>query len=87
MICPISLSVIRMYNWSVDKKEIKKDREKYTVWKIEQMVNFGLDGEKVKASDLKKYWNKIKIDGFRRRFLGLLLYGKKDFDQETIVDS
>ena len=35
-----------MKNWPVDVKELKKDKRKYTVWKLEQMVNFGLDGKK-----------------------------------------
>jgi len=36
-----------MYNWSVDTKQLKKDKKKYTVWRLEQMVNFGLDGKKL----------------------------------------
>ena len=65
-----------MYNWSTDVKEIKKDKEKYAIWKIEQMVNFGIGKEKIKEKNLRKYWLKIKIDPFRRKFLNLLLNGK-----------
>lgn len=36
-----------MYNWSVDEKKLKKDKEKFAAWKIEQMVNFGLAGKKI----------------------------------------
>jgi len=62
-----------MYNWSVDEKELKKDKEKYAIWKLEQMVNFGLGGKKLKITELKKYWNKLKIDSARKRLLQILL--------------
>src|SRR3989338_2755671 len=42
-----------MYNWSTDVGELKKDPKKYTIWKLEQMVNFGLNGEKLSKVDLK----------------------------------
>ncbi|MEK9135181.1 MAG: hypothetical protein AAB451_02680 [Patescibacteria group bacterium] len=65
-----------MYNWNVNEKELKKDKEKYAVWKLEQMVNFGLNGEKINSSNLKKFWDKLRLDPARKRFLQLLLYGK-----------
>ena len=66
-----------MKNWSTDEKQLKKSPEKYAIWKLEQLVNFGLDGKKLNASELKKYWSKIVIDPAKRKFLELLLYGKK----------
>lgn len=62
-----------MYNWSIDKKNIEKDREKHAIWKIEQMVNFGLDKGKIKEKELRKYFKKINIDPHRLKFLKLLL--------------
>lgn len=63
-----------MYNWSVDEKKLQGlDKEKYTIWKLEQMVNFGIGGEKIKKVQLKKYFTKLNIDPYRRKFLGLLL--------------
>ncbi len=62
-----------MYNWSVDEKKLSKDPEKYTIWKLEQLIDYGLNGEKIKESDLKKYWNKINIDPARRCFFEFLL--------------
>lgn len=64
-----------MKNWSTDEKQLKNNPEKYAIWKIEQLVNFGLGGEKLSASELKKYWSKIVIDPTKRKFLELLLYG------------
>lgn len=66
-----------MKNWSTDEKKLKKNPEKYAIWKLEQMVNFGLGGGKLRASELKKYWSKIVIDPARRKFLEILLYGKR----------
>jgi len=65
-----------MYNWSTDIRELKKNPEKYRIWRLEQLINFGLSGEKLKEPELKKYFNKLNIDPYRRKFLRLLLNGK-----------
>lgn len=62
-----------MYNWSTQTDELKKDKNKYTTWKLEQMVNFGLDGQKLNRRDLEKYWDQIQIDPSRRKLLAVLL--------------
>jgi len=62
-----------MYNWSVDTKKLSKHPEKYTIWKLEQLINFGLDGQKLKISELKKYFSKLNIDPKKRRYLDFLL--------------
>ncbi len=64
-----------MYNWSTDTAQLQKDPKKYAIWKLEQMVNFGLDGKKIQESDLRKHWDQIQIDPARRAFLKVLLYG------------
>ncbi|MFA4845838.1 MAG: hypothetical protein WC654_04745 [Patescibacteria group bacterium] len=63
-----------MHNWSTDTTQLAKDPEKYAIWQIEQMVNFGLDGEKLKERDVKKYWDRLVIDPSRRKFLSLLIH-------------
>ncbi len=63
-----------MYNWSVNEQELKKYPEQYAIWRLEQMVNFGLGEEKIHEKDLKKYWNKMNIDPSRKKFLSILLY-------------
>jgi len=67
---------VSMYNWSTDLRTLKKDKEKYAIWKIEQLVNFGLAGEKIDEITLRKYFSQINIDPARRKFLHLLLYGR-----------
>src|SRR5260221_402194 len=37
-----------MYNWNTDITQLKKDPEQYAIWKLEQLINYGLDGEKIK---------------------------------------
>jgi hypothetical protein len=62
-----------MYNWSIDTKELKKNPEKYTKWRMEQLINYGLNGEKIDIKELKRYWNKLNINPNRRKVLELWL--------------
>jgi len=62
-----------MKNWSTDINKLRKNKDKFTVWKLEQLINFGLGKEKIKKKELKKYWNVINIDPARKKFLFLFL--------------
>jgi len=62
-----------MHNWSTDIKELSKYPEKYSIWKLEQLINFGLNGEKLNLKELKKYFNKLSIDPEKKRYLKFLL--------------
>ena len=67
-----------MYNWSVDEQKFKKeDPEGYKIWRIEQMINFGLGDEKIREDDLKKYLDKMDIDELTRKYLTFLLWPMK----------
>ncbi len=70
------LDALAMRNWSTNESELKKEPEKYAIWKLEQMVNFGLGDEKLNERELRKYWSRLNIDLWRKKFLELLLYGK-----------
>ncbi len=63
-----------MYNWTIDENNLKKNKEKYAIWRLEQLVNFGLNGEKINMEELKKYWSKLDLDPARKRFLELFLH-------------
>lgn len=63
-----------MRNWSTDVAALKKDKERYAIWRMEQLINYGLDGEKLDRAAVKKYWNKLQLDPETRRFLRLLLW-------------
>lgn len=66
-----------MKNWSTDLKELKKDKTKYIIWKLEQMINFGLDNKKISRKELKKYWNKLYIDPLKKRYLKMILWPRQ----------
>ena len=66
-----------MYNWNTDTVILKKHPEQYTIWKLEQLINYGLDGERLSTKLLKKYWDKIRIDPRKRALLSFLLWPKQ----------
>lgn len=62
-----------MKNWSTNTKKLRGNKDKFAIWKLEQMVNFGLGKKKIKKSELKKYWDIIDIDPIKRKFLSLFV--------------
>ncbi|MFA6171096.1 MAG: hypothetical protein WCW77_03370 [Patescibacteria group bacterium] len=66
-----------MRNWSVDTTELKKDKTGYAIWRLEQMVNFGLGGKKIKREELKKYWKALNLDINKKEYLKMLLWPKQ----------
>ena len=70
------LCSIYMYNWSTDENALKKYPKQHAIWKLEQMVNFGLDGEKLYTKELKRYWPRLFLDPRKKRYLEFLLWGK-----------
>lgn len=62
-----------MYNWSVDIKKLKKHPQAYVLWKLEQLVNFGLGREKLSKRALKKHLSKLRVDRAKKRYLKFLL--------------
>ena len=62
-----------MRNWSTDTKRLKKNPDAYVVFKLEQMINFGLNGEKLPKDLLKKYWSQLNIDPSKKSYLRELL--------------
>jgi hypothetical protein len=70
-----------MYNWSVDEKKFKKKYPKqYRLWRLIQLINYGLEeGEKLDREEVKKNWLKIKdyLDPYSKRAIEYLLWGKR----------
>ena len=69
-----------MINWSTDEKMFKKKYPKdYKLWRLTQLINFGLDGEKLDKKELKKAWPKIKdrLDPDLRNYMHFLLWPKQ----------
>jgi len=65
-----------MYNWSVDTGRLKSNKDDWNKWKLEQMINFGLAGEKLSRRLLIKYWDKLELDPQKKEFLEFLLWGR-----------
>lgn len=62
-----------MYNWSTDIGVLSKDRDKYEVWKLENGINFGMEGKKISVSKLQKYWTMLSLDPNKKKYLEYLL--------------
>lgn len=68
-----------MYNWSVDEEKFKKKApEGYRLWRLTQLINYGLDGEKLDREEVKKAWPKIKdqLDPDLKNYLEFILWPK-----------
>lgn len=68
---------MKSYLWDFDEKELRKT-EKGRIFILERMLNYGPDGEKIKLSEVKRYWKGLEPNLFsiRRRLLELLIWGK-----------
>lgn len=49
-----------MYNWSTDEEYLKQFPQDFEKWRLLQLINYGLDGEKLDIKILKKLWKEIK---------------------------
>ena len=69
-----------MINWSTDEKQFKKQHPReYGLWLLTQLINYGLDGDKLSGKMVKRNWGIIKenIDPDRATYLEFLLWNKK----------
>lgn len=68
-----------MINWSTDEKKFKKLYPKqYRLWRLTQLINYGLDGEKLNRDEVIKAWPKIKddLDPNTAVYFNYILWGK-----------
>ena len=68
-----------MYNWSIDEKKFKEQNPKeYRLWRLAQLINYGLDREKLDKKEIEAAWPKIKkrLDPYKKRALEFLLWNK-----------
>ena len=63
------------YLWDYDKKELEKT-EQGRIFILERKINYGPDGEKVKLSEVKKYWKKLHLFRLQKMLFELLIWGK-----------
>ncbi len=62
-----------MYNWSTNTSKLAKNKDKFTIWKLEQLINFGLNGELLSRLELKKFLPVLDIDPQKKKYLQFLL--------------
>ncbi|OGK38911.1 hypothetical protein A3F34_02050 [Candidatus Roizmanbacteria bacterium RIFCSPHIGHO2_12_FULL_44_10] len=62
-----------MRNWSTDTSKFDKNSSKFIIWKLEQLINFGLHGDLIDTQQLHTFLPSLTIDPSRRKFLELLL--------------
>lgn len=62
----------KVYNWSTDLANMGTDERER--WELEQQINYGLRGGKIKRGLLAKYWQELSIDPARRHFLEMVLH-------------
>lgn len=62
-----------MRNWTIDTSQFNIHSSEYKIWKLEQLVNYGLHGEKIPASWYKKYHEKLTLDPHKKKYLTFLL--------------
>lgn len=63
-----------MKNWDY-KKDTKLVEDE--IWRLNRLLNYGLDGEKIDRVILEKNLDKVKIDKNTKAFLELLLWDRK----------
>lgn len=61
-----------MYNWSTDEKYLKQFPEEYEKWRLLQLINYGLDSEKISLKRLRQLWPKIKDEILDPKILNFL---------------
>lgn len=79
-----------MINWAVNGSVFKKKYPtEYKLWKITQLLNYGLDGEKIDILEIKNNWGKIKqrVDQKTKVYMEYILWGKQPFSTKTKKNS
>lgn len=61
-----------MFNWNTNVAAFK-NKEERLVWRLNQLINFGLGKEKLNLGLVRKYWQKLHLDPKRKKFLNLIL--------------
>jgi len=64
------------YLWDYNKNTLRKTKEG-KIQILERMINYGPDkGEKIRLSDVRKFWDKLNLFTLQKRLFELLLWGR-----------
>lgn len=64
--------------WDYDIKELKKSKWGKLLL-LERQINYGMylqDKDKIKLSEVKKYWRELNLEPKRKRLFEFLIWGK-----------
>lgn len=64
-----------MFLWDYNKDELKKT-ERGRILLLERMINYGPGKEKIKLTEVKKYWDRLHLQKLQKRLLELLIWNK-----------
>lgn len=64
--------------WDYDQEDLKKSKSPWAkIIPLERQINYGVFGkEKINLSEVKKYWNKLRIEPKRKRLFEYLIWGR-----------
>lgn len=63
------------YLWDYNKNELEKTVEG-RIMLLERQINYGPDkGEKIRLSEVRKFWGKLNLFTLQKRLFELLLWG------------
>lgn len=63
--------------WDYTKTEYDKQAAADPKWRLERLLLYGMNGEKLDRKLLEQYFTELKIPDNTRAFLELLLWGKQ----------
>lgn len=63
------------YLWDYDIDELRKT-EAGRIKILERMINYGPGKEKIKLSQVKKYWERLDLQPLAKRLFEILIWGK-----------
>lgn len=67
-----------MHNWSSDLRALRsRSHAAFELFILEQKINFGLGRSRLARQKLLRYWQKLRIDPLRKKFLAFLLWPKR----------
>ncbi len=66
-----------MRNWSTDTTAFNRNSPLYHRWKLEQLINFGLQNEKLNRAHLRLHIETLVIDPAKKLFLKFILNNAK----------
>jgi len=67
---------MRNWDWEYDEKELSKT-EYGTILLLEHQINYSpAKGDKIKLSQVKKYWDKLHLFTDKKQLMELLIWGK-----------